>query len=136
MKIKLSKKLTQEIPQVLPTIPTDILFEEDESKKRKLNFKKLMRNDVNETFLNLNDFAEEITINGKTVKAIISPVEYEEIELNDYHLPQTELLSVICDAKEVNLKGLSKISIKGKVYNLIRISSTDYLHKLILESVQ
>ena len=95
-----------------------------------------MRNDVNETFLNLNDFAEEITINGKTVKVIISPVEYEEIELNDYHLPQTELLSVICDAKEVNLKGLSKISIKGKVYNLIRISSTDYLHKLILESVQ
>lgn len=47
-----------------------------------MNFKDMIRADVENIILNINEFAELINLSGIEIKAIVSPVEYKPYEAN------------------------------------------------------
>lgn len=49
-----------------------------------MNFKEIVEKDLSDVFLNINEFAEIININGVEIKGIIAPVKFEPYSINQH----------------------------------------------------
>lgn len=48
-----------------------------------MNFKEQLNKDLNDVFLNLDEFAETVNLNGVEIKAILETVKYEPFSVNN-----------------------------------------------------
>lgn len=96
------------------------------------NFKELIQQDINTTFLNPNEFGEEVTINNSKMVVVIDEKELEKQNIaNDGKLAKGELLFHV---NKSNFKGIPTadrlMEFEGKKYRIIK--STDNLGMLTI----
>lgn len=48
-----------------------------------MNFKEQLNKDLDDVFLNLDEFAERVNLNGVEIKAILETVKYEPFSVNN-----------------------------------------------------
>ncbi len=99
-------------------------------------FKQIQKRDVDAVFLNNNDFAEIVNIDGKQLKVVFSPVEFAEIMYSDSRLPQKDQRTFTCNKREFNIKGLGKIRLNGKAYTIDDVKENGEMYKVTIRSIQ
>lgn len=90
-----------------------------------MNFKDLIKIDIEKTFINANDFAEEVNINGENYHVIIDndTLKEHQLKIGENGLIQNELLFHIRKSEFVNMPFVGQIiEFNFEVYQITNIS--------------
>jgi hypothetical protein len=99
------------------------------------NFKDFLATDIQNVFLNVNEFAETYTIDGKSVKAMLDSATDSK-----HPLAYAEGVSLVADVLYVDAQELGRvpkqngwITVNGVEYHIIRVASERGMLALYLE---
>lgn len=95
------------------------------------NFKQITKNDL-ECFFNIDEFAEEVDFNGVKLKVVFNNEGMEEINKYDLDMIHDDQILLYCKKQDLNIRGLSKVRMNKKMYNIISIIELGEIYKILL----
>lgn len=104
-----------------------------------VNFKQILQNDIKQTFLNLEEFGEEHTINGKTMVAVCDDLENIEREkkmqshMDGIHTRQVFLYVAADDFGTFPAQG-GIVDLDGKKYTVVDATDEAGIYGITLEA--
>jgi len=104
-----------------------------------VRFKDIIRNDINDVFLNLMEFAETIVVNGKEMRAVIDDMEAAEKQksaVSDMDGIYTKRTVLYVSAYEFGLlpRQGEYITVQGKGFIVAEALSESGIHKITMEA--
>lgn len=104
-----------------------------------MNFKDQLQKDLSNVFFNVNEFAQEVIVNGSIIRAVPDEHELQEYNLKaeGEELTRGELLfyAPVSDFIEEPFRGMD-IHVNRKAYRILEIGEDAGMYRIILEGHQ